>query len=246
MVKKRVIPCLDVAAGRVVKGVNFRDLREVGEPVELARRYSELGADELVFLDITATLEGRGPILEVIGRAAAELTIPFTAGGGVTGVDDARDLLLAGADKVAVNRVAFDRPEILTALAEEFGAQAVVCAIDARGGEVVTHAGREPRGREVVDWARESVERGAGEILLTSIDADGTRTGYDLDLTAAVADAVEVPVIASGGAGRSEHLADAFAAGAEAALVASIVHERPERLPELKAELEEAGWPMRR
>jgi len=246
MVKKRVIPCLDVAGGRVVKGVNFRDLREMGEPVELARRYSELGADELVFLDITATLEERGPILEVIGRAADELTIPFTAGGGVAGVDDARGLLLAGADKVAVNRAAFDEPEILTALAEEFGAQAVVCAIDARSGEVVTHAGREPRGRAAVDWAREAVERGAGEILLTSIDADGTRTGYDLGLTAAVAEAVEVPVIASGGAGRSEHLADAFAVGAEAALVASIVHERPERLPELKAELEEAGWPMRR
>ena len=246
MVKKRVIPCLDVAGGRVVKGVNFRDLREMGEPVELARRYSELGADELVFLDITATLEERGPILEVIGRAADELTIPFTAGGGVAGVDDARGLLLAGADKVAVNRAAFDEPEILTALAEEFGAQAVVCAIDARSGEVVTHAGREPRGRAAVDWAREAVERGAGEILLTSIDADGTRTGYDLELTAAVAEAVEVPVIASGGAGRSEHHADAFAVGAEAALVASIVHERPERLPELKAELEEAGWPMRR
>ena len=246
MVKKRVIPCLDVAGGRVVKGVNFRDLREMGEPVELARRYSELGADELVFLDITATLEERGPILEVIGQAADELTIPFTAGGGVAGVDDARSLLLAGADKVAVNRAAFDEPEILTALAEEFGAQAVVCAIDARSGEVVTQAGREPRGRAAVDWAREAVERGAGEILLTSIDADGTRTGYDLELTAAVAEAVEVPVIASGGAGRSEHLADAFAAGAEAALVASIVHERPERLPELKAELEEAGWPMRR
>ena len=245
MVKKRVIPCLDVAGGKVVKGVNFENLREMGEPVELARRYSELGADELVFLDITATLEGRGPILEVIGRAADELTIPFTARGGVAGVDDARGLLLAGADKVAVNRAAFDEPEILTALAEEFGAQAVVCAIDARSGEVVTHAGREPRGRAAVDWAREAVERGAGEILLTSIDADGTRTGYDLGLTAAVAEAVEVPVIASGGAGRSEHLADAFAVGAEAALVASIVHERPERLGELKAELKGDGWPIR-
>ena len=246
MVKKRLIPCLDVAGGRVVKGVNFRNLREMGDPVELAGRYSELGADELVFLDITATLEGRGPMLDAIGRAADELTIPFTAGGGVTGVEDARSLLLAGADKVAVNRAAFDEPEILTALAEEFGAQAVVCAIDARGGEVVTHAGREPRGRDAVEWACEAVERGAGEILLTSIDADGTRAGYDLEVTAAVAGAVEVPVIASGGAGRSEHLAAAFAAGAEAALVASIVHERPERLPELKAELEEAGWPMRR
>ena len=246
MVKKRVIPCLDVAGGRVVKGVNFEGLREMGQPVELARRYSELGADELVFLDITATLEGRGPILDVIGRAADELTIPFTAGGGVTGVDDARDLLLAGADKVAINRAAFDDPGILTALAAEFGSQAVVCAIDARAGEVVTHAGRTPRGRAAVEWAREAVERGAGEILLTSIDADGTRAGYDLELTRSVAAAVEVPVIASGGAGEARHMAEAFEVGAEAALIASIVHERPERLPELKAELEEAGWPMRR
>ena len=245
MVKKRVIPCLDVAGGKVVKGVNFENLREMGEPVELARRYSELGADELVFLDITATLEGRGPILEVIGRAADELTIPFTAGGGVTGVEDARGLLLAGADKVAINRAAFDEPSILTTLAAEFGSQAVVVAIDARAGEVVTHAGREPRGRDAVDWAREAVDRGAGEILLTSIDADGTRAGYDLDLTGTVADAVDVPVIASGGAGEASHLADAFAAGAEAALVASIVHERPDRLPELKAELRESGWAIR-
>ena len=184
MVKKRVIPCLDVAGGRVVKGVNFERAPRDGQPVELARRYSELGADELVFLDITATLEGRGPILDVIGRAADELTIPFTAGGGVTGVDDARDLLLAGADKVAINRAAFDDPGILTALAAEFGSQAVVCAIDARAGEVVTHAGRTPRGRAAVEWAREAVERGAGEILLTSIDADGTRAGYDLELHA--------------------------------------------------------------
>ena len=245
MVKKRVIPCLDVAGGRVVKGVRFAKLREMGEPVELATRYSELGADELVFLDITATLEGRGPILDVIGRSAEQLEIPFTVGGGVTGVDDARALLLAGADKVAVNRAAFDDPSMLTELAREFGAQAVVCAIDSRGGEVVTHAGRSPRGRDAVDWAREAVERGAGEILLTSIDTDGTRAGYDLRLTRAVADAVEVPVIASGGAGETRHLAEAFEAGAEAALVASIVHERPERLPELKAELRRAGWPIR-
>jgi len=245
MVKKRVIPCLDVAGGRVVKGVRFENLRELGEPVELARTYSDLGADELVFLDITATLEGRGPILDVIARAADELTIPFTVGGGVSGVADARDLLLAGADKVAINRAAFDEPEILTELAAEFGSQAVVCAIDARGGEVVTHAGRAPRGRRAVDWARNAVACGAGEILLTSIDADGTRAGYDLALTREVAEAVDVPVIASGGAGEAHHLAEAFEAGAEAALIASIVHERPERLPELKAELEEAGWPMR-
>jgi cyclase len=245
MVKKRVIPCLDVAAGRVVKGVNFVNLRDMGDPIELATRYSELGADELVFLDITATLEGRGPILEVIERSAEELSIPFTVGGGVTGLDDARALLRAGADKVAVNRAAFDDPSILTGLADEFGSQAVVVAIDARAGEVVTHAGRTPRGRDAVDWAREAVERGAGEILLTSIDADGTRAGYDLELTRAVAAAVEVPVIASGGAGEARHLAEAYEAGAEAALIASIVHERPERLPELKAELKELGWNVR-
>lgn len=245
MVKKRLIPCLDVKAGRVVKGVNFVGLRNIGEPVELATRYSELGADELVFLDIAATLEERGPMLDIIESSARELTIPFTVGGGVVGVDDGRALLLAGADKVAVNRAAFDDPTILSRLAAEFGSQAVVCAIDARAGEVVTHAGRQPRGRDAVDWAREAVACGAGEILLTSIDADGTRSGYDLVLTEAVAAAVEVPVIASGGAGEARHLAEAFDAGAEAALVASIVHERPDRLPELKDELKEMGWPIR-
>ncbi len=245
MVKKRVIPCLDVAAGRVVKGINFVNLRDMGDPIELATRYSELGADELVFLDITATLEGRGPMMEVIERSADELSIPFTVGGGVAGLDDARALLRAGADKVAVNRAAFDDPSILTGLADEFGSQAVVVAIDARAGEVVTHAGRTPRGRDAVGWAREAVARGAGEILLTSIDADGTRAGYDLVLTRAVADAVEVPVIASGGAGETRHLAEAYEVGAEAALIASIVHERPERLPELKAELKELGWNVR-
>jgi imidazole glycerol-phosphate synthase subunit HisF len=245
MVKKRVIPCLDVAGGRVVKGVRFEELRDVGDPVELATRYSELGADELVFLDITATLEDRGPLFELVERAAAELEIPFTVGGGITELEEARSLLRAGADKVSLNRAAVDRPELLTALATEFGAQAVVCAIDARDGEVVTHAGRNPRGLDAVGWARDAVERGAGEILLTSIDADGTRNGYDLALTRAVADAVPVPVIASGGAGEAVHLAEAFEAGAEAALVASIVHERPGRLPELKSELREAGWPIR-
>src|SRR5262249_47297667 len=200
---------------------------------------SDLAADELVFLDITATLEDRGPMLGLVERAAEELSIPFTVGGGVSGLEDARALLRAGADKVAVNRAAFEDPQVLTALADEFGAQAVVCAVDARGGEVVTHAGRNPRGRSAVEWAQEAVARGAGEILLTSIDADGTRSGYDLALTGAVAQAVTVPVIASGGAGATSHLADAFAVGAEAALVASIVHERPERLRDLKAELRE-------
>jgi cyclase len=245
MVKKRVIPCLDVAGGRVVKGVRFERLRDVGDPVALATRYSELGADELVFLDITATLEARRPLLDLIARAAEELTVPFTVGGGVAGLEDARSLLRAGADKVAVNRAAVDEPALLTELAGEFGAQAVVCAVDARAGEVVTHAGSRPRGLDAVAWARTAADRGAGEILLTSIDADGTRAGYDLKLTAAVAEAVPVPVIASGGAGCAEHLAQAFEAGAEAALVASIVHENPGRLPELKRELQEAGWPIR-
>ena len=245
MVKKRVIPCLDVAGGRVVKGVRFEGLREVGDPVELATRYSALGADELVFLDVTASIEGRRPMLALVEQAAAELEIPFTVGGGIASLEDARGLLRAGADKVAVNRAAVDRPQLLTALAAEFGAQAVVCAIDSRGGEVVTDGGRSPRGWDAVQWASEAVDRGAGEILLTSIDADGTRNGYDLELTSSVARAVTVPVIASGGAGEAEHLAEAFEAGAEAALVASIVHERPERLPELKRELREAGWPIR-
>ena len=245
MVKKRVIPCLDVADGRVVKGVNFVGLRDVGDPIELATRYSELGADELVFLDITASIEERGPIVAVIERSASELSIPFTVGGGITCLEDAQALLRAGADKVAINRAAFDDPSILTTLAQEYGAQAVVCAVDSRAGEVVTHGGRRPRGRDAVQWAQEAVELGAGEILLTSIDADGTRDGYDLDLTAAVAATVEAPVIASGGAGQASHLADAYAAGAEAALIASIVHERPERLPELKLELQELGWNVR-
>ena len=245
MVMKRVIPCLDVAAGRVVKGIRFQELRDVGDPVELATRYSELGADELVFLDITATLEDRGPLLRLVERAAAELEIPFTVGGGIASLEDARSLLRAGADKVSLNRAAVDRPELLTALADEFGSQAVVCAIDVRAGEVVTHAGGKPRGIDAVAWAREAVDCGAGEILLTSIDADGTRNGYDLELTRQVADTVTVPVIASGGAGDATHLAEAFEAGAEAALVASIVHERPERLPELKRDLQEAGWPIR-
>jgi cyclase len=249
MVKKRVIPCLDVAAGRVVKGVNFVDLRDMGDPIELATRYSELGADELVFLDITATVEGRGPIVALVERSAEELSIPFTVGGGITALADAQSLLRAGADKVAVNRAAFDDPTILTSLADEYGSQAVVCAIDARatddGFEVVTHGGRTPRGRDAVEWASEAVEHGAGEILLTSIDADGTRAGYDLGLTEAVASTVGVPVIASGGAGGAPHMAAAYTAGAEAALIASIVHERPERLPELKAELRELGWNVR-
>ena len=245
MVKKRLIPCLDVAGGRVVKGVRFESLRDVGDPVELAQRYSDVGADELVFLDITATVDGRGPMLELVERATERLTIPFTVGGGISDLEDARSLLRAGADKVAVNRGAYDDPTLLTGLAAEFGAQAVVCAIDSRGGRVVTHGGRSDRDADAVAWAAEAVARGAGELLVTSIDADGTREGYDLELTAAMVEAVNVPVIASGGAGEARHLAEAFAVGAEAALVASIVHERPERVQELKAELKEAGWNVR-
>jgi cyclase len=245
VVKKRLIPCLDVAGGRVVKGDRFQGLRDVGDPVELAARYAAAGADELVFLDVTATVEGRAPLLELVERAAETLDVPFTVGGGVRGVEDARALLRAGADKVAVNRAAFEEPALLGDLAREFGSQAVVCAIDARRGEVVTHGGRRPRGADAVTWAREAAARGAGELLVTSIDADGTRAGYDLALTAAVAEAVETPVVASGGAGEAGHLADAFAAGAEAARVASIVHERPERVRELKRELREAGWNVR-
>ena len=245
MVKKRLITCLDVAGGRVVKGVRFESLRDVGDPVELAQRYSELGADEIVFLDIVATVEGRGPTLELVERAAESLTVPLTVGGGIAGLEDARSLLRAGADKVAVNRAAVEEPSLLGELAAEFGAQAVVCAVDSRGGELVTHGGRRSRGIDSTVWACRAAELGAGELLVTSIDADGTRSGYDLELTSRIAAAVEVPVIASGGAGEARHLAEAFEAGAEAALVASIVHERPERLGELKAELRAAGWNVR-
>jgi imidazole glycerol-phosphate synthase subunit HisF len=245
MVKKRLIPCLDVAGGRVVKGIRFQDLRDIGDPVELAERYSALGADEIVFLDVTATIEDRRPPIELVERAAASLEVPFTVGGGITKLEEARALLRAGADKVAVNRGALERPQLLTELADEFGAQAVVCAIDAKNGEVFTHGARKARGVSAVKWAVKAARYGAGEILLTSIDTDGTREGYDLPLTAAVAEAVTVPVIASGGAGNASHLSDAFDAGADAALVASIVHERPEMLPALKIALKERGWPIR-
>lgn len=246
MVKKRLIPCLDVDRGRVVKGVRFAELRDMGDPVELARRYSRLGADEVIFLDITATVHGRRPILELVERAAEQLDVPFTVGGGIASLDHARALMEAGADKITINSAAHDDPSLLSRLRDDYGAQSVVCSIDAhRDGEVVTHAGRRPRGVDAVAWAGTAVERGAGEILLTSIDADGTRAGYDLALTRAVAASITVPVIASGGAGSAQHIEDAFEAGAEAALVASIVHEAPQRLRGLKAELAEAGWPIR-
>lgn len=240
----RLIPCLDVAAGRVVKGVRFEGLRDVGDPVELGAGYSDAGADELVFLDVKATVEGRRSLVELAGRVAERLSIPFIVGGGVRTVDDASALLDAGADKVSVNSAALARPALLGELAEKLGSQAVVIAIDAAGGDVYSHAGTQPAARRAVDWAREAQEHGAGEVLLTSIDADGTREGYDLALTRAVADAVSIPVIASGGAGEARHVAEALEV-AQAALLASILHENPDRLGSLRSELREMGVPLR-
>jgi len=240
----RLIPCLDVAGGRVVKGVNFKELRDVGDPVELGAAYSDAGADELVFLDVKATLDGRRTLVELVRHVAERIAIPFTVGGGVRRVEDAEELLGAGADKVAVNSAALDRPELLTELAERLGSQAVVVAIDAEGGRVRSRAGTTETGRSAVEWAREAERRGAGEVLLTSIDADGTRSGYDLELTGAVAAAVDVPVIASGGAGGAAHVAEALEV-AQAALLASILHEDPDRLSTLRSELRELGVPVR-
>ncbi|HEY6961523.1 MAG TPA: imidazole glycerol phosphate synthase subunit HisF [Gaiellaceae bacterium] len=240
----RLIPCLDVAHGRVVKGVRFQGLRDVGDPVELGGRYSDEGADELVFLDVKATVDGRRTLVELVERVSERLAIPFTVGGGVRSVDDAQELLAAGADKVAVNSAALARPALIGELAEELGTQAVVVAVDAEGGRVRSHAGTAETGRDAVEWAREAESRGAGEILLTSIDADGTREGYDLELTAAVSDAVDLPVIASGGAGTAAHVAEALGV-AQAALLASILHEDPARLASLRDELRELGVPLR-
>jgi imidazole glycerol-phosphate synthase subunit HisF len=240
----RLIPCLDVAGGRVVKGVRFRGLRDVGDAVALGAAYSDAGADELVFLDITATLEERESLVELVRRVADELAIPFTVGGGVRRVEDAEALLRAGADKVAVNTAALAEPGLISRLAERVGSQAVVAAIDVSWGQVFSHAGTRPTGRTAVDWAGECEERGAGEILLTSIDADGTRAGYDLDLTQVVAQAVTIPVIASGGAGEGRHVADVLRV-AQAALLASILHEDPGRLRRLRAELRASGVPLR-
>ncbi|HET9740330.1 MAG TPA: imidazole glycerol phosphate synthase subunit HisF [Solirubrobacteraceae bacterium] len=246
---KRIIPCMDVDAGRVVKGTRFIDIRDAGDPVELAAHYDKTGADELVFLDITATSDKRGTVVELARRAADEVFVPFTIGGGVREVADAQAVLDAGADKVSVNSAAVARPELLTEMAEVFGAQCVVLAIDAKrrqgGFEVYVAGGRTPTGRDAVEWAREAVERGAGEILLTSMDRDGTKDGYDLDLVRAISGAVEVPVIASGGAGEPAHLVDGFAAGADAALCASIFHYGEYTIPEVREALRAAGVPMR-
>jgi cyclase len=241
---QRLIPCLDVAGGRVVKGVRFKRLRDAGDPVDLAAAYSDAGADELVFLDVRATLESRGTILSLVRAVADRLAIPFTVGGGVRSVADAESLLAAGADKVAVNSAALERPALVGELADALGSQAVVAAIDAEGGSVRARAGTTDAARHAVDWAREVEERGAGEILLTSIDADGTRAGYDLELSRAVVDAVDLPVIASGGAGNARHVADALGV-VQAALLASILHEAPERLPQLRAEVRALGVLLR-
>jgi cyclase len=250
MLLRRVIPCLDVDKGRVVKGVEFVNLRDAGDPVELAVRYQEEGADEIVFLDITASHEKRETVARLARRCADDVFIPFTIGGGVRSVEDAHVVLDAGADKVSVNSAAVARPELLSEMAGVFGAQCVVLAIDARrqhgGYGVYVDGGRRAVGRDAIEWAREGVARGAGEILLTSMDRDGTENGYELELTRAVADAVDVPVIASGGAGTPDHLVDAVErAGADAVLCASIFHYGRHTVREAKERMHEAGIPVR-
>jgi len=251
MLAKRLVPCLDVDRGRVVKGVRFVALRDAGDPVECAARYDAEGADELVFLDITASADARPIVIEMVRRVADAVFLPFTVGGGVRSVDDADALLRAGADKVAVNTAAVDDPALVEQLALRFGSQAVVLAVDARQRadrwwEVYVHGGRTPTGRDAVAWAREGAERGAGEILLTSMDRDGTKDGFDLALTRAVADAVPVPVVASGGCGTVEHMAAALSeGGASAALAASVFHFGEIRIPEAKARLRASGVEVR-
>ena len=248
---QRVIPCLDVDAGRVVKGTNFVDIRDAGDPVELAERYDAAGADELVFLDITATHERRDTLVDLARRTADNVFVPFTIGGGIRSVADAQSVLDAGADKVSVNSAAVARPELLDELAEVFGAQCVVLAIDAKaradaeGWEVYVAGGRTPTGRDTLAWAREGTDRGAGEILLTSMDRDGTNAGYDLALTGAVSEATGVPVIASGGAGELDDLVDALRAGADAVLCASIFHYGRYTVGDVKRHLIRAGVPVR-
>jgi len=248
----RLIPCLDVTGGRVVKGVQFVDLTDEGDPVELASRYDAEGADELTFLDITASSDGRDTMVSVVARTAEQVFIPLTVGGGVRATEDARRLLRAGADKVAVNTAALERPSLVRDISDEFGCQCAVVAIDARardgngGWEVYTHGGRRPTGMDAVAWAVQCAESGAGEILLTSMDRDGTRDGFDLDLTRAVVDAVGIPVVASGGVGTLQHLVDgALVGGADAVLAASIFHRREFTLGEAKAYMADRGVTVR-
>ncbi|MDQ1452434.1 MAG: imidazole glycerol-phosphate synthase subunit HisF [Acidobacteriaceae bacterium] len=253
MLTKRIIACLDVTAGRVVKGVRFVDLLDAGDPAELAHRHAAAGADEIVLLDITATHEGRKTLLDTVARTAREIFVPFTVGGGVRTAEDAAALFDAGADKISVNSAAIADPSLIGAVGRSFGSQAVVVAIDARRGgngveaaEVYVNGGRKPTGRKLLDWAREAEDRGAGEILLTSMDSDGTRNGFDCELTATVGSALRIPVIASGGAGNAQHFADVFNAGcADAALAASIFHFGIADVRELKRELANQGVPVR-
>ena len=252
MLAKRIIPCLDVTAGRVVKGVHFVDLRDAGDPVELAERYNSEGADEMVFLDITASSDGRDTMVEVVERTARKVFIPLTVGGGIRSLADARRVLLAGADKVSINTAAVERPELIAELSREFGAQAVVLAIDARrrargGWSVYVRGGRDDTGMDAIEWAVRGEALGAGEILLTSMDADGVRTGFDCELTRAVSRTTHVPVIASGGAGRPEHFSAVLSEGeADAALAASIFHYGTYTVADLKAHLAGCGIPVRR
>ncbi len=253
MLTKRIIPCLDVTAGRVVKGVNFVNLRDAGDPVELAKFYNDEGADELVFLDITASVENRATMLDVVRRTTEQVFIPVTVGGGIRNVEDIRATLAAGADKTSLNTAAVQHPDLLRAGAEQFGAQCIILAIDARanpampsGYEVFIHGGRTPTGKDAVEWARRGVEFGAGEILLTSMDRDGTRQGYELTLTARIARAVSVPVIASGGVGTLQHLYEGLTSGeADAVLAASIFHFGEIRIQEAKAFLAAKGVTVR-
>jgi cyclase len=250
MLAKRIIPCLDVKEGRVVKGVNFVNLIDAGDPVENAKVYDEQGADELVFLDITASYEKRKIMIDVVRRTAEQVFMPLTVGGGVRTVEDIRELLNAGADKVSINTAAVKNPELITEGAKLFGSQCIVVAIDAKRvgnrWEVFIHGGRTPTGLDAVEWAKEAVDRGAGEILLTSMDRDGTKRGYDIELTKAISEAVSVPVIASGGAGTKEHFYEGLVKGkADAVLAASVFHFREISIPELKSYLKERGVPVR-
>ena len=246
MLAKRIIPCLDVKAGRVVKGIHFVSLRDAGDPVELADAYNQAGADELVFLDITASSDRRDILIDVVERTARKVFIPLAVGGGIRGVADARRILLAGADKVSVNTAAVERPELITELSSEFGAQAVVLAIDARGRHVFTYGGRRDTGGDAVEWARRGEQLGAGEILLTSMDRDGTQAGFDCALTRAVSRATRIPVIASGGGGRLEDFARVLTDGeADAALAASIFHYGTYTIAALKEYLSQEGIPVR-
>lgn len=252
MLAKRIIPCLDVKEGRVVKGVNFVNLRDAGDPVELAAIYDREGADELVFLDISASVEGRETMVEVVRRTAEEISIPFTVGGGISSVDDMKKILRAGADKIGINTAAVVNPQLINEGSQRFGAQCIVVAIDARFNEewgeweVYTHGGRKSTGIKALDWVKEVEQRGAGEILLTSMDADGTKNGFDLPLTRAVCEAVRIPVIASGGAGLPEHFLDVFEqTGADAGLAATIFHYKEISIPALKTELRSGGVEIR-